>query len=151
MPGRRLRSVNTALSKLFYSAEFSSTFEAMAPVLDGALQALREVGCIAAKDEPATRLCLEEALVNAVRHGNKCDEERKVHLEMLQGEDGCTIRVRDEGEGFSPEAVELPETDRLGGRGICLMRHYMEQVRYNKATGCLEMKFRPKLDAAAES
>jgi len=147
----KLRSVNTALSKPFYSAEFASSFEAMAPVLESALEALIQEGCISTKDEAATRLCLEEALVNAVRHGNQCDTARKVYLELTQGREHCTIKVRDEGDGFCPEQVKLPEADQLGGRGICLMRHYMDQVCFNRATRCLEMKFRRKMDVPAES
>jgi serine/threonine-protein kinase RsbW len=122
----------------------------MAPVLNGALDALKEHGCITSKEEAATRLCLEEALVNAVRHGNRCDAERKVRLELLSNGEQCTIRVSDEGSGFSPEDIRMPECDQLGGRGICLMRHYMEKVCFNPRSKCLEMMFRRKLNTAAD-
>lgn len=141
----------SAVSKPFYSAEFPSTFEAMAPVLEEAVAALLRSGCISPNDEASTRLCLEEALVNAVRHGNQCKEERKVLLELTSSGNECIIRVKDEGEGFCPEAIHLPEAEQLGGRGICLIRHYMEHVRFNPAKNCLEMKFRRKLDVPAES
>lgn len=123
----------------------------MAPVLDEAVAALLRTGCISTNEEASTRLCLEEALVNAVRHGNQCEKDRKVKIELARSGSECIIRVRDEGEGFCPEAIRLPEAEQLGGRGICLMRHYMEQVRFNPVTNCLEMKFRRKLDVPAES
>ena len=99
---------------------------------------------IAPEEVPCTRLCLEEALVNAIRHGNGCDARRKVSLELLGNGEYCTIRVCDEGAGFVPENVALPGSEQLGGRGICLMRHYMDHVQYNERDRCLEMKFHRK-------
>ena len=49
-----------------------------------------------------------------------------------------------EGGGFRVDDVALPESDQLGGRGICLIRHYMEHVTFDTAAHCLEMSFRRK-------
>lgn len=135
------------MQEAFYRAEFQSTFEAMGPVLNGALDALVENGCITSREEASTRLCLEEALVNAVRHGNDCVAERKVFLELAKNGERCVIRVGDEGGGFSPEEITMPECDQFGGRGICLIKHYMDQVRFDKKRRCLEMMFRRKAEA----
>jgi len=132
--------VNVAL----FREEFPSTFEAMAATLDRAVNVLRARELIAPEEVPCTRLCLEEALVNAIRHGNQCDATRMVSLEVLGNGECCTIRVRDEGAGFSPEAVALPECDRSEEHSICLMRHYMDHVHYNERERCLELKFHPK-------
>lgn len=128
----------------FFREEIPSTFEAMAATLDRAVEELLAREIISSEEVPCTRLCLEEALVNAIRHGNHCDAERRVRLEMISNGESYTIRVGDEGKGFHPEQVHLPECDQLGGRGICLMRHYMDQVFYNQRERCLEMKFRRK-------
>lgn len=114
----------------------------MTDTLDGAVAALRERGWISAGEEACTRLCMEEALVNAIRHGNRGDERRMVGLEMINGGNQCTIRIRDEGAGFDPGEVRLPPPDQLGGRGVCIMRHYMERVAYNQELRCLELVFR---------
>jgi len=128
----------------FYEREFSSTFEEMSKVLDEAILALRERELIAEENEPCTRLCLEEALVNAVRHGNNLDASRLVKLEMAEEDGHCHIRVSDEGEGFQADEIELPEADQLGGRGICLIRHFMDHVEFCQSEGCLKMRFRRK-------
>jgi len=52
--------------------------------------------------------------------------------------------VRDEGEGFNAEDIELPDCEQLGGRGICLIRHFMDHVEFNEAEHCLEMRFSRK-------
>ena len=130
------------VSTAFFSEEFPSDFEAMTGVLDRAIQSLLTDGWILAESEAKTRLCLEEALVNAVRHGNQNDPERKVRLELLGSGDRCTIQVFDEGAGFAVTGVAQPTCEQMGGRGICLIRHYMDEVTYVQDKRCLEMKFR---------
>jgi len=83
----------------------------------------------------AVRLALEEALVNAMKHGNRMDPSRKVRMAYRIAPDRVDIRVRDEGQGFNPQGVPDPTTDenlqRPCGRGIMLMRSYMDSVRYS--------------------
>lgn len=116
----------------------------MAATLDRAVDALLEGGWIPDSEVPCIRLCLEEALVNAVRHGNNSDANRTVQLTMTAHGERCVIQVSDEGGGFCVDGVSMPECDQLGGRGICLIRHYMESVRFDAAAHCLEMSFRRK-------
>lgn len=137
-------SRNASMGKPFYKVEIPSTYEAMTDILDSAVEAMIREGCICDKDMPCMRLCLEEALVNAVRHGNSSDEGRKVSVEIFGNGEDCTIRVGDEGSGFSPESIRPPCCDQMGGRGIVLIRHYMDKVKYIKKDSCLEMTFRRK-------
>lgn len=130
------------MAEVLYKAAFPSEFEAMMQTLDEALGALVRGGCIPPEKEACARLCLEEALVNAVRHGNGCDQSRQVKVEILRDGDGCRIRVCDEGTGFSPDSITLPEPDQPGGRGICLIRHFVDEVRFDKESKCFEMLFR---------
>ncbi len=123
----------------FFQEEFSSTIDAMGEVLNRAVQALIQQGCIPADREPCARLCLEEALVNAVEHGNLADPVRKVRVELASDDEGCRIRVYDEGNGFHPDKVKDPDPEQLGGRGICLIRHYMTDVEYLAEKHCLQM------------
>jgi serine/threonine-protein kinase RsbW len=81
------------------------------------------------------RLALEEALVNAVKHGNCGEASRRVFVSYDIGPDRAVVRVRDEGVGFNPEKVPDPTSpDRVClpcGRGIMLMRAYLDEVTYS--------------------
>lgn len=88
-------------------------------------------------DESATfaiKLALEEAMTNAVRHGNRSDPSKRVHVRYTVTVDRIEILVKDEGPGFMPDLVPdptLPENiDRPNGRGIMLMRAYLDEVEY---------------------
>jgi len=83
----------------------------------------------------AVRLALEEALVNAIKHGNQMDEAKKVHIHYSATVERFDISIADEGPGFDPNDVPDPtdpeNLERPCGRGLLLMRHYMTSVAYN--------------------
>ncbi len=83
----------------------------------------------------AIRLALEEALNNAVRHGNRMNPAKVVEVEYDIDPHRAIIIVTDQGEGFNPSSVPDPTTDenleKPTGRGIMLMRAYMDQVCFN--------------------
>ena len=89
------------------------------------------------------RLALEEALVNAIKHGNREDRGKKVRIKLHVRHDRIEIGVADEGPGFSPEQVADPLADenleRPSGRGLLLMRHYMSEVTYHPPGNRLTM------------
>jgi serine/threonine-protein kinase RsbW len=82
---------------------------------------------------------LREALANAVRHGNRLEPERKVHLEYSV--DGCEvlIRVEDEGDGFDVSSIPDPTSPenllRPSGRGIFYMQQFMTRVEFGRSPG----------------
>jgi serine/threonine-protein kinase RsbW len=82
----------------------------------------------------AVKLALEEALINAVMHGNRGDSSKTVTVRYAVNTEQAVILVRDEGGGFAPDEIPDPTTpDRLrlpNGRGIMLMRAYMDDVRF---------------------
>ena len=84
----------------------------------------------------AIRLALEEALINAVKHGNKFDKAKKITVTADVGAERAAITVADEGVGFNPAAIPDPTADenleKPCGRGIMLMRAYMDEVSYNE-------------------
>lgn len=114
----------------------------MSDTLEAALTALAEHGWMKDDRDFCFRLCLEEALVNALRHGNQSDPERMIRLEIAEDGDVCHVLVHDEGNGFDPDKICMPPPDHAGGRGICLIRHYMDGVAYDHKTHCLEMTMR---------
>jgi len=82
----------------------------------------------------AVKLALEEALTNAVKHGNACDPAKEITIRYAVDEKKAVVIVRDEGCGFIPEDIPDPtRPDRLplpDGRGIMLMRAYMDEVAF---------------------
>jgi len=82
----------------------------------------------------AIKLALEEALTNAVKHGNMDDPGKKVTVRFAVNAEKAVVVVQDEGPGFEPEQVpDCTHPERLplpNGRGIMLMRSYMDEVCY---------------------
>jgi serine/threonine-protein kinase RsbW len=94
----------------------------------------REVGV---EEEKMTGLMLSvtEATTNAIIHANSCDISKKVNIYVKHEKDSLIIKVKDEGKGFDPSKIPDPtEPENLmkdSGRGLYLMRVYMDDVKYN--------------------
>lgn len=91
-------------------------------------------------DEPslfAVTLALEEALSNAVKHGNCCDCTKPVTVRYAVNPRQAVFIIRDEGGGFCPDDVpDCTSPERIAvpnGRGIMLIRTYMDEVCYRDA------------------
>lgn len=84
----------------------------------------------------AIKLALEEALTNAIKHGNRNDRAKQVVVRYFVDADRAIIMVRDEGPGFTPNAVPDCTADenleRPSGRGIMLMHAYMTRICHNQ-------------------
>jgi len=84
----------------------------------------------------AVHLTLEEAFLNAVKHGNKMDPTKKVKIDYSIDSEKVEITITDEGDGFEPESVDDPRFGvglyEPGGRGLLLMNSYMDVVKYNE-------------------
>ena len=82
----------------------------------------------------AVKLALEEALSNAVKHGNRNDQSKRITVRFAVNADRAVIIIRDEGRGFEPRSVpDCRQPDRLpipNGRGIMLIRSYMDEVEF---------------------
>jgi len=117
----------------WHSAALSTTDETTS-IIDDVVELMDKCG-YSQKDGFATRLALEEALVNAIKHGNQCDPNRHVEVRYQVTADETVIDITDEGEGFDPNDVPDPcaveNMERSCGRGVFLIRHYMSWVRYN--------------------
>jgi serine/threonine-protein kinase RsbW len=84
----------------------------------------------------AIKLALEEALINAIKHGNRLDPKKKVKIEAKVSPQQCEITIEDEGPGFKRDAVPDPtleeNLDKCSGRGILLIEAYMNSVRWDR-------------------
>jgi len=78
---------------------------------------------------------LSEALTNAVIHGNRQSDDKRVHAQVHLGGGRVVLKVADEGEGFDYETVPNPTRKenlyRTSGRGIFFIRHFMDEVIFN--------------------
>jgi serine/threonine-protein kinase RsbW len=95
------------------------------------------------RDIFSIKLALEEALVNAIKHGNQMDRNKKVVISYRVNADRFDINITDEGKGFDPDDVPDPmaveNLERPCGRGLLLMRHYMTEVTFHPPGNRLSM------------
>ena len=114
------------------------------PVVSRALQVMSKHGCVDGQSA-AAELSLREALANAILHGNKSEPRKRVQLDCYQESDGTLLLVvQDEGHGFDPSAVRDPTRPenlrRTAGRGIYLIKHFMDEVEYRNRGRELRMR-----------
>ena len=91
----------------------------------------------------AVNLALEEALVNAIKHGNRLDPSKKVWVEVDCSTQRVEIMIEDEGPGFDRSSVPDPTVqenlEKCSGRGILLIEAYMTDVRWDRGGRRLRM------------
>ncbi|MEZ6142644.1 MAG: ATP-binding protein [Zavarzinella sp.] len=92
----------------------------------------------------AIKMAVEEALVNAIKHGNQLDPDKTVTVRYEFNHEWFEIEISDEGSGFDPEDVPDPTApenlERPCGRGLLLMRYYMNQVVFKNSGRTLVMR-----------
>ena len=95
-------------------------------------------------------LSVTEATTNAIIHGNKCNLDKKVYINVFVENGNIIIKVKDEGDGFDPASVPDPtEPQNLlkdSGRGVYLMRVYMDDLKYNATPQGMETVLVLKLE-----
>jgi serine/threonine-protein kinase RsbW len=126
--------------------DFRSAFD----MLDFVQVVCDHVGRMSGLDEDALHwvgVAVRESVINAIKHGNGNDEQKRVFVEFTPlhaGPPGLSIRVRDEGPGFDPECLPDPLAPenmlKASGRGIFLIRNFMDEMRLQRAPeGGMEM------------
>jgi len=120
---------------LLYECTFGAKASLKKIVLNDLLAALRKSGAIADDgDDVRTRLCLDEALNNALVHGSKNDPKKSVLVQAYQSDSTYSVLIDDDGEGFREEDLPDPQAEEnlheTGGRGIHLIRSIMDEVSY---------------------
>ena len=88
-------------------------------------------------DEDTTHwiiLAVREGISNAIKHGNHCDNNKKVVVRMTYDNNELLVTIEDQGEGFDPTQVQnplLPENLlKSTGRGIFYIKSFMDEVKY---------------------
>lgn len=87
----------------------------------------------------AIDLAIRESVANAVKHGNKFDETKDIHITFNDSSRGFEIAVRDHGEGFAIDEIPDPTNPenllKSDGRGILFMRSFMDEVEWSTPPG----------------
>ena len=141
--GKRSRS-----SILEIDTWMPSEIQAISPTLDRLMRLVEGLQCIPGA-EPDVELALREALVNAVVHGNQKDPGKKVHIRCRCGPGKeISVVVTDQGKGFDFEKTVgnglIPDPAAERGRGIWLMKAYMDDVHFERDGSEVHMRKRAR-------
>ena len=133
--------------------ELHSTIDVLDHLQQVAEDVCRHVGL----DEEAlhwTSMAVRECVINAITHGNKSDPAKMVFVDFtLEGRDGersLLVVIRDQGDGFESSAITNPLAPEnilnTSGRGIFLVRQFMDEVTFQPAPGGgTEVRMRKRL------
>lgn len=91
-------------------------------------------------------VAITEAVNNSIFHGNRGDASKKVRIHCASlSPYRIMVAVEDEGNGFDPEGLPDPTApenlESPGGRGVFLMRHLSDEIRFESAGRRVEMVF----------
>jgi serine/threonine-protein kinase RsbW len=113
--------------------DIASRFE----MLDVVQTVLVQCCTLAGFDEEAVHymsVAVRESVVNAIKHGNRQDESKRVHVRFTIHDRSLEIQVKDEGQGFDLASVGDPLAPenllKAYGRGIFFMRQFMDEVTH---------------------
>jgi serine/threonine-protein kinase RsbW len=113
--------------------EIASRFE----MLEVVQTVLAHLAALVPFDDDGTHymsVAVREAVVNAIKHGNQMDADKRVAVEFVLTPGALRVQVGDQGAGFDPASVPDPVAEenllRAGGRGIFFMRSFMDDVTY---------------------
>jgi serine/threonine-protein kinase RsbW len=138
-PRRSPRALEATPGRLVFSDAIPSQTSALEPLIGRVMTAVEHCGWMDG-EHAAVELALREALANAVLHGNRQDPAKRVEVDCFrQRDDSLLLVVRDQGHGFDPHQLDDPTKPeniyRAGGRGIFLIRHFMDAVEFRRANG----------------
>ena len=102
---------------------------------------LAQVSTLVGFDEDAAHylsVAVRESVVNAMKHGNKLDEAKRIEVSFTMRARELEVMIHDEGAGFDPDTVPDPLAPenllKAYGRGIFFMRQFMDDVSYSFPT-----------------
>lgn len=126
----------TSGSLLEIDSWIPSEMKAISPLVDRLMRLIEGSRCVHG-EEPVVELALREAVSNAVVHGNRMDGHKLVQIRCrCQLGKGVSIIVKDQGQGFDPNAVRnslaVENLEAEHGRGIYLMKMTMDTVSFER-------------------
>ena len=122
--------------------EIPSVISLMHTILDYLMKRVEKNGVVNSEDSNLF-IALDEAFVNAVKHGNKFDATKCVRISAEVSAKEARFTVEDEGEGFNvneiPDPTDAENLFKTSGRGVLIIHNVMDEVRYNERGNRLEM------------
>lgn len=95
------------------------------------------------RDVFVMRLAIEEAVVNAIKHGNNRDPDKRVFVRCKVDPEKIWLQIEDEGDGFVladvPDPTADENLDKPSGRGIKLMESFLTSIEYNDKGNCVTL------------
>jgi serine/threonine-protein kinase RsbW len=90
--------------------------------------------------------CLNEAITNAIIHGNKLDASKTVIVNVEVSAHRATWTITDEGDGFDynhlPDPTAEENLEKLSGRGVFIIKHLADQCVFNTKGNEVELLFK---------
>ena len=90
-------------------------------------------------------VAVTESVNNAIRHGNKSNKDKNVRISLSLNDKLLKFRIQDEGDGFDyqnlPDPTAPENIAKPGGRGIFLMRHLCDEVKFIDEGRVVELSF----------
>ena len=94
---------------------------------------------------PNILISLTEAVNNAIKHGNRSDQTKVVHIETRRRIDRLCCVITDEGKGFDynnlPDPTTSENIEKIGGRGVFLMQQLCDHIKFLNNGSTVEMEF----------
>jgi len=122
--------------------ELPSAISLMHIVLEYLMKRVEKLGVVKA-EQSNLFVALDEAFVNAVKHGNKFDANKIVRISAEVSQDEARFTIEDEGEGFDVNAIPDPldplNLFKTSGRGVLFIYNIMDEVKYNDRGNRLTM------------
>ncbi len=122
--------------------EFPSAISLMHSILDYLMKRVEKVGVIETENSNLF-VALDEAFVNAIKHGNKFDANKIVRISVEVSPTEARFTIEDEGEGFNiseiPDPTNPENLFKTSGRGVLIIHNIMDEVRYNERGNRLTM------------
>ncbi len=122
--------------------EIPSLISLMHGILDYLMKRVEKIGVVNSENSNLF-IALDEAFVNAVKHGNKFDATKLVRITAEVSLKEARFTIEDEGEGFNvaeiPDPTNVENLFKASGRGVLIIHNIMDEVRYNERGNRLEM------------
>lgn len=129
--------------------ELPSAISLMHIVLEYLLRRVEVLG-VCKPDQSNLYVALDEAFVNAVKHGNKFDAKKLVRITAEVSKQEAKFTIEDEGEGFDvnniPDPLDPDNLFKTSGRGVLFIYNIMDEVKYNERGNRLTMVKKAKDD-----
>lgn len=143
--------LNMTENRVSYTLD--SSLDSVNQAEESALQFAKQTG-FAEDDIQRISMAVREGVVNAVLHGNQYDPNKKVRISLEVEGDSLVIRIADEGSGLDPGNIPDPLAPenllKTSGRGIFLIRAFMDDVKFKSLNPGTEITLIKRVSGEAE-